>query len=767
MKAAWRKFLGSWIAAAVCAGIVLLAGARLVVLSLQQTAAQMRSAAQSLADRDAATLRAELQALAMLAEQRAAAAAGSSPSTPGRGEFWLGADGKLLGDPGDSRVAATAIAAAWSRAAATDQRVLGPIREADRWLVAVRAPLRLPQSTGGSVDIGWSVVYRDLNELLLGARLNRVQREGYDFELSRVDPGGRRWLVMGSAAAPLTDPVASPIALPGTAPLATAPSAGWSLGIRPRAGWFPASALAVDLSLLLLITWLVALAVRDGTRHFVQLRAALARSRRRLQDAQRQLTAEIERRDRLQKSVDYAHLHDPFTGLPNRQYFLGELDRALRELRAGPGRCLAVLLIAIDRFKIVTETLGHTAGDELMLQITRRLGQTLAPQQHELARWSEDELALLLPDAPDAAAAAGTAGAVQLAIQPPIELRRHRVLAAASIGATFVDSGLRRTEDIMREADIALSTARSRTGGESFAAFSASMQSNLVELVSLEADLQLALERNEFRLLFQPIVDLRARRVAGLEALLRWCHPAHGLLMPERFLGLAEEGGLIVPITHWIIDRVCELSRRWRPAMPDGRPFYISINLSPGALLDPELGSHVDHVLHRTETPAATLKFELTESGLISNAGAAHDALDRLHAMGIELMLDDFGTGYSSLSHLQLFPFDYIKIEGPFDARPGSTQDHSALVRAIAGAASTLGLKIIAEVVESSDAVESLERIGCEYAQGNVFCAPVEAEQAFQRLRAQILEPLVGLAQPAPSAELDDSPTMILPILQA
>jgi diguanylate cyclase (GGDEF)-like protein len=764
MKALWRKFASSWVAAAVCAGIVLLAGARLVVLSLEQTAARTRGTAQSLADRDAAVLRAQLQALVTLAQQRAAAAAGAGAPTPGREEFWLGTDGKLLGDPGDNRLAATAIAVAWTQATAADERVLGPVREGSRWLVAVRAPLRLPQSNGGSVDIGWSVVYRDLNELLVGARLNGVQRAGYDFELSRIDTGGRRVIVTGSAPAPLTDAVASPIVLPGAAPLPAAPASSWSLAIRPRTGWFPASALAVDLSLLLLATWLAALAVRDGTRHFMQLRAVLALSQRRLQDANRRLTEEIERRDRLQKSVDYAHFHDPFTGLPNRQFFLGKLDRALRELRGRPGHCLAVLLIAIDRFKIVTETLGHTAGDELMLQITRRLGQALSSQGHELARWSEDELALLLPDAPDAAAAPGTAGAVQLAIQPPIELRRHRVLVAASIGATFVDSGLRRTEEIMREADIALSTARD--AGESFAAYSASMQSNLLELVSLEADLQLALERNEFRLLFQPIVDLRARQVVGLEALLRWSHPAHGLLKPERFLGLAEEGGLIVPITHWIINCVCDLSRRWRSRLPAGRSFYFSINLSPSALLDPELGSHLDHALIQTGTPAASLKFELTENGLISDAGAAHDALDRLHAMGIELMLDDFGTGYSSLSHLQLFPFDYIKIDGPFDARPGTAQDHSALVRAIAQAASTLGLKIIAEVVESTDAVQSLERIGCEFAQGNVFCAPVDAEQAFQRLCAQILEPLDEKMQQALDAEPDDSPTMILPILQ-
>lgn len=761
MVSALRKLIAGWTAVAVCAGGMLLAGARLVQLSLHHTATQTRVTAQALANADAGRLSAQLRELGALATQGASAAADAKSSSMGRNEFWLGTDGKLLGDPGRYRVDAAALAAAWSQPASASDDVLGPIRVGSRWLVAVRAPLQLPSADSGSRAIGWRVVYRDLGELLLAAQLDRVGRMGYDFELSRIDPNGRPVTVSGSAAAALTDPVTSPVALPGSA----APARGWLLAIRPRAGWFPASALAVDLSLLVLVTWLVALAVRDGTRHFIQLRSALTVSRRRLQEAHRRLGQEIERRSQLQKSFDYEHFHDSFTGLPNRQYFLNKLDTAMRELRGRPERCLAVLLIAVDRFKVVTDTLGHTAGDELMLQITRVFGLALASHEHALARWTEDELALLLPDAPDAAAAPEVAGALQVALQAPIELRRHRVIVAASIGATFVDSGLRRIEEVMREADIALSAARGHGGGAGFAAYSASMQSNLLEMVSLEADLQLALDRDEFRLLFQPIVDLRARNVVGVEALLRWQHPVHGLLTPQHFLGLAEEAGLGVPLSHWIIGRVCELSRQWRPRMPAGRSFYISINLSPSALLDPELGSCVANALSTTNTSAAAIKFELTENGLISNAGAARDALDRLHAMGIELMLDDFGTGYSSLSHLQLFPFDYIKIDGPFDAHQSSSQSHSTLVRAIAQLASTLGLKTIAEVVETPDAVETLERIGCGYAQGNVFCAPVDAEQAIQRLCRQILEPLDEHRQLALHEEFDESQTMILPTL--
>ncbi len=356
------------------------------------------------------------------------------------------------------------------------------------------------------------------------------------------------------------------------------------------------------------------------------------------------------------------------------------------------------------------------------------------------------------------------ARSLQQSLQAPIELRRHRVAVASLMGATYVDSGLRRTEEVMREADIALSGARAR--GVAFAAYSASMQRELLQLVSVEGDLHAALEREEFRLLFQPIVELRANRVVGVEALLRWLHPAYGLLPPARFLSFAEEAGLIVPITRWIVLRACELSRDWRARLPENRPFYISVNLSPASLLDAQLGDYVSEVLRFTGTPAAALKFELTENGLISNVRAARSALDRLHSMGIELMLDDFGSGYSSLSHLQVFPFDYVKIDGPFDGRSSSQREHETLARAMTQVASTLGLKTIAELVETTNAVEALQHMGCQYAQGNVFGEPVEAEQAVQQLRAQVLHPSDARAERVAEAASGESPTMILPMIE-
>jgi EAL domain-containing protein (putative c-di-GMP-specific phosphodiesterase class I) len=287
-------------------------------------------------------------------------------------------------------------------------------------------------------------------------------------------------------------------------------------------------------------------------------------------------------------------------------------------------------------------------------------------------------------------------------------------------------------------------------------AYAPGMGGAAVSLVSLEADLHVALDRNEFRLLFQPIVDLREQRVVGAEALLRWRHPVEGLLTPDKFLSIAEEAGVIVPVTRWVIQRVCRLASEWRSRLPQGRDFYFSVNLSAAVLRNPGLRDYIARTLHDTDTPVANLKFELTERGLISNVGAAREVLDAFHNMGIELMLDDFGSGYSSLSYLQLFPFDYVKIDRPFASRTGSERANNAITAAILQMTSSLGLRAVAEVVETKAAAQSLLQMGCEYGQGYFFSEPVEAEEALRLLRE-------GVRRDLGAPEVDDSPTLILP----
>ena len=374
----------------------------------------------------------------------------------------------------------------------------------------------------------------------------------------------------------------------------------------------------------------------------------------------------------------------------------------------------------------------------------------------------------------DAIAAHAIANELQNTRQQPFALRQHLLKVAMRIGFTCIDSGLQRAEDALREADIALSVAK-RQQNQLTVAYTAGMGGAAVSLVSLEADLHIALERNEFRLLFQPIVDLRSHGVVGTEALLRWRHPVEGLLAPNEFLAIAEESGVIVPVTRWIIQRVCRLAAEWRKRLPQGTNFYISVNLSAAVLRDPGLRDYVARVLEDTHTPPGHLKFELTEGGLISNVSTAREVLEALHRMGIELMLDDFGTGYSSLSYLQLFPFDYVKIDRPFVKHTGSERANAAITSAILQMASSLGLRSVAEAVETQAAAQALLQMGCNFAQGYLFSAPVEAEEALDqlrragRLRATIPVARVAANEPGQrdtandTLVLPDSPTLVLP----
>jgi EAL domain-containing protein (putative c-di-GMP-specific phosphodiesterase class I) len=367
---------------------------------------------------------------------------------------------------------------------------------------------------------------------------------------------------------------------------------------------------------------------------------------------------------------------------------------------------------------------------------------------------------------------------LQEALRTPFELRRHRLVVTATFGVTSVDSGQQRAEDVVREADIALSVAK-RQETSKIVVYTPAMAGQAATLVSLEADLHVALEKHELRLLFQPVVDLRTYRMVGAEALLRWRHPVESVLAPEKFLRIAEEAGLMVPITRWIILRVVKLAGEWLRRLPANQKFYISINLSTTVLRDPGLAEYIGSLLRETQLPPSLIKFELTEAALISNVGAARETLERLHAMGIQLMLDDFGTGYSSLSYLQLFPFDFVKIDRPFVNSSGSDQANTGMMAAMVQMAGSLNLTAIAEIIETEAAAKALQEMGCAYGQGYYFSEPIEAELALQRLRTQhpfqpaatgdtlSVRPLTPTTTEetavVPPLEVDDSPTVMIP----
>jgi diguanylate cyclase (GGDEF)-like protein len=446
---------------------------------------------------------------------------------------------------------------------------------------------------------------------------------------------------------------------------------------------------------------------------------------------------------------------------------MDQLDSALRELRTKRRARIAVIIVDISRFNLINHLLGHTAGDDLMVQVARRFEASSAALDGTLARWGGDQFALLLLDVASPVAALDMANLLQEQLRSPFNLRRHQLSVAATLGATCVESGQERAEDIMREADIALSVAKRQETTK--AVMYAQNMGQAADLVSLEADLHLALQKHQMLLLFQPIVDLATFKMVGAEALLRWRHPVEGLLTPDRFLRHAEEAGLMVPITRWVIEQAIDVAAEWRRQLPAEQKFYISINLSPSGLRDPGLVGNVATLLREKKLQPALLKFEMTELALLGNVAAARESLQRLHEMGIQLMLDDFGTGYSSLSNLQLFPFDMVKIDCPFVDRRGVFQANMSMVAAMIQLAGSLDLTSIAEIVEGEAAASSLKAMGCRFGQGYYFSEPIEADVAFRRLRAQdsfkpVDKPTELAVMTAPL--LDGSQTLILRRLQ-
>jgi EAL domain-containing protein (putative c-di-GMP-specific phosphodiesterase class I) len=302
---------------------------------------------------------------------------------------------------------------------------------------------------------------------------------------------------------------------------------------------------------------------------------------------------------------------------------------------------------------------------------------------------------------------------------------------------------LQRAEDLLREADIALSVAK-RTEGVKTVAYSPTMGGDAASLVSLEADLHLALERNELRLLYQPIVDLRTRKAVGVEALLRWQHPVEGLLAPDKFLAIAEEAGLMAPITRWIIGRVCKLAGDWRQRLEPGHAFYVSINLSAASLRDPYLGEFVASTLAHAHAPASALKFEITEAGLINHVGEAREQLRRLHDMGIELMLDDFGTGYSSLASLRKFPISQVKLDKDLLAGVPGDAAAEAIVGGSIEIAHGVGATVVAEGIETGAQWRFAFLMGCDVAQGYLIGRPATGDDLTELLEAPRLVPLTA-----------------------
>jgi len=772
-----------WLPATLVGAVVVLAGARLIALSVHERVAQIALSAQDAVARHTRLIETQLQTLADRTRseaRRAVSALGDGTRAvplasvlPGRNTFWMTATGTVLRARDADAAVSRALASEWASAPAAKHAaagLFGPVRYGSEWFVVAQVPIEPQSTTGWAASGARCVGFETLDALLAQARFGLLVNEGYDFELSQLDPLTHQLReFLSSRPDTLIETLTSAIRAPAALSPASPSAYYLQLGVRPRTGWYPAPELATDIVVLIVVAWALAFGAHDLTGSLSRTRTALAATRKRLHAVNEQLVARIQEHQDLKKSLEHARYHDLFSGLPNRRYFMDQLDHVLHELRTRRRQRIAIFLIEIHRFELINDTLGRSAGDELMLQAAERFAAALGGMECVLVHWEGGQLALLAYHVDSAESAHAIATRLQDSHQEPFSLRRHRIRIASRIGFACIDSGLQRTEEALREADIALSVAKQQQSPLAVE-YTPGLGGAVVSSVSLEADLHIALDRRQFQLLFQPIVDLRGRRVVGVESLLRWRHPVEGLLAPGKFLAIAEEAGLMVPVTRWVIQRVCRLAAEWRLRLPRGADFYLSVNLSAAVLRDRGLRDYVAHVLQDTGTPPGNLKLELTEGGLIGSLSTARDVLVGLHSLGVELMLDNFGTGYSSLSCLQLFPFDYVKIDRPAVNWTGSERATHAITSGILLMASGLGLRTVAEAVETQEAAQALLHMGCDFAQGNFFSEPLEAEDALQQLREHgsqtTVVPMVRAAEGergrGETITVEDSPTLVL-----
>lgn len=423
--------------------------------------------------------------------------------------------------------------------------------------------------------------------------------------------------------------------------------------------------------------------------------------------------------------------HDTLTGLPNRALLLDRLEQSLL-LHRRDAYPAAVLLLDLDNFKIINDSLGHNVGDELLVTVGDALSRTVRPGD-TVARLGGDEFVVLLPQVADAQEAGNIADRILTALSQPFAIAERQVVVSTSIGVALSEAQ-DRPERLLRSADLALYKAKDNGRGR-YELFDPQLEASAVERMELEAELRLALDRAEFHLNYQPIVELNSGKIVGWEALLRWHNSERGLISPVTFIPVAEQTGLIVPIGRWVLETACKQMRSWLQLSGDMK-LTMSVNVSARQFQEPTLVQDIACVLDSTGVPPNYLKLEITESAVMQDAKGAERTLRLLKRLGIQLAIDDFGTGYSSLSYLKRFPVDTLKIDRSFVDGLGSDSQDTAIVRSVVALAQTLDLSVTAEGVESIDQEAQLRLLGCDFGQGYLFGRPVSPELA----RTQLLE---------------------------
>ena len=442
---------------------------------------------------------------------------------------------------------------------------------------------------------------------------------------------------------------------------------------------------------------------------------------------------DVTERRALEEQLSHQAFHDSLTGLANRLLFRDRVEHAL-ELTRRRDRLVAVFFIDLDDFKTINDSLGHAAGDDLLIAVARRLQACLRPED-TCARLGGDEFAVMVENVFEPESAVVVARRILAALSEPLELFGSNVEVEASVGIAVASRDMT-TSELLRNADLAMYRAKSE-GKSRFALFEPEMHTRVLDRLALKAELQRSVAAGEFELHYQPIVALQSGTIAGVEALVRWRHPKRGLIYPDEFIPLAEETGLILPLGRLVLGLACRQARRWqKQGMPD---LGISVNLSAKQLASRHLASEVGAALAETRLDPSTLTLEITESVLMLDSQGVITRLEELKALGVKIAVDDFGTGYSSLNYLRRFPVDALKVAKPFIDGLGTSREQERLAAAILRIGATLRLDTVAEGIEEQAQCDLLRKLKCKYGQGYLFSRPVPAVDLEPLLRQALV----------------------------
>jgi diguanylate cyclase (GGDEF)-like protein len=466
----------------------------------------------------------------------------------------------------------------------------------------------------------------------------------------------------------------------------------------------------------------------EGERLNEGLEQRVAERTTQLAASNRELEKEVSERKQVEEQLLHNAFHDGLTGLANRALFMDHLKLALGRAQRHATYRFAVLFLDLDRFKLINDSLGHMAGDQLLVGVARRLETAMRPGD-TVSRLGGDEFTVLLDDLKDADEAEAVAERLQQQLTPSFNLGGHEVFTTVSIGIALSAEDYHRPEDILRDADTAMYRAKS-LGKARYEIFDKVMHARAMDRLGLERDMRGAVEHRELFLQYQPIVSLATGSLRGFEALVRWQHPERGLIHPAKFIPIAEETGMIIPIGKWILNEACRQMSRWQKLSRSDGPLPVSVNLSGKQFLQPDLLEQIQEVLRETGLDPRGLKLEITETVVMENIETATHTLEQLRALGVELSIDDFGTGYSSLSYLQRFPVSTLKIDRSFVSRMTESDGTAEIVRTIMQLAQNLGMDVVAEGVETESQRAQLRDFECEFGQGYYFSRPMDSDAA-------------------------------------